>query len=115
MYNWKLTVFFIIGLILVTGMFSNAAMAATNDGKGAVAVAWGDRGIDSDAIGTAPNVDTPLNAGSTHNVLQFTYTARDSGDNAINMSGGRVRITFPSGWKVSNKLIQVQDLSLIHI
>ena len=53
--------------------------------------------------------DVPLGAGSTHNVLQFTYTAEDDGTNAINMAGGRFRVTFPSGWKVSNKLIKVSD------
>ena len=30
-------------------------------------------------------------------------------NNAINMAGGRFRVTFPSGWKVSNKLIKVTD------
>ena len=50
-----------------------------------------------------------LNAGSTHNSLQFTYTAKESDSSAINMSGGRVRISFPTGWKVSDKLIRVSD------
>ena len=54
MYNWKLSAFFIIGLILVTGVFSNAAIAVTNDGKGdGNTAAWGFRAIDSTDIGTA--------------------------------------------------------------
>ena len=111
MYNWKLSALFIIGLMLVTGMFSNGVMAATNDGKGTVTVAWSFQdNIENPQVKDVSNVDTALNAGSTHNILQFTYTAYDdSSDNAINMSGGSVRITFPSGWKVSNKLIQVRD------
>ena len=111
MYNWKLSAFFIIGLILVTGVFSNAAMAAADDGKGEVIPTWGFRAIDSPDIGTASSdatSDVPLGAGSTHNVLQFTYTADDA-TKAINMAGGRFRVTFPSGWKVSNKLIKVTD------
>jgi len=121
MYNWKLSALFIIGLMLVIGVFSNAAMAVTNDGKGTVVAAWGTRDTGTTTIGTAPNNATTgvsLNAGSTHNVLQFTYRAWndtnndgnvDAGETAINMAGGRFRVTFPSGWKVSNKLIQVSD------
>ena len=111
MYNWKLSAFFIIGLMLVIGVFSNTAMAATNDGKGTVAVAWEfQSNLNSLEIPSAVvNVNTSLGAGSTHNVLQFTYTAQDSDNNAINMAGGRFRVTFPSGWKVSNKLIKVTD------
>ena len=41
MYNWKLSALFIIGLMLVIGVFSNTAIAAPNDGKGAVTVTWG--------------------------------------------------------------------------
>ena len=121
MYNWKLSALFIIGLMLVTGVFSNAAMAVTNDGKGTAEVAWGFQSdITSPTIPAASAVDSSalLNAGSTHNVLKFTYRAWndtngdgnvDSGETAINMAGGRVRVTFPSGWKVSNKLIRVSD------
>ena len=109
MYNWKLSAFFIIGLMLVTGIFSNAAMAATNDGKGTVAVAWGfQSNITSPAISSVSGTDTALSAGSTHNILQFTYTAAEN-NAGINMAGGRVRISFPTGWKVSKKLIRVTD------
>ncbi len=109
MYNWKLSALFVIGLMMILGVFNKAVMASANDGRGTVTVAWYDRDITSDTIVGASNTDTPLNAGSTHNILQFTYTAQDSDNNAINMAGGRVQIRFPSGWKVSNKLIQVQD------
>ena len=111
MYNWKLSAFFIIGLMLVIGVFSNAAMAVTNDGKGTVAVTTGDRAAEADGIDNITFGDNTLAAGSIRNALQFTYTAADNGT-GINMSGGRVRIpipTVPTGWKVSKKLIRVQD------
>ena len=109
MYNWKLSAVFIIGLMLVIGVFSNAAMASPNDGKGAVAAAWDFQSDPtSPAISSVSNTDTPLSAGSTHNILQFTYTAAEN-NQGINMAGGRVRISFPTGWKVSNKLIRVSD------
>ena len=108
MYNWKLNAFFIIGLMLIAGVFSNAAMAARNDGRGEVEVAWGFQDLTDLKIVTVSEMDTPLGAGSTHNILKFTYTAEDDGT-PINMSGGRVRIVFPRDWKVSNKLIRVSD------
>ena len=109
MYNWKLNALFIIGLTLIAGMFSNAAMAVTNDGKGEVTVAWGyQSNIISPEVGIA-NTESFLNAGSTHNSLQFTYTAKESDNSPINMAGGKFRVTFPRGWKVSNKLIKVSD------
>ncbi len=120
MYNWKLSTLFVIGLTLITGIFSNVAMAVTNDGEGTVEAAWGFQSdITAPTIpdASAVNSSALLGAGSTHNVLKFTYTAwkdRNDDDTAdagegINMSGGRFRVTFPSGWKVSNKLIRVSD------
>ena len=119
MYNWKLTAFCVIGLILIAGVFNNTAMAAANDGKGVVTVAW-DYQTNLTNLGipasTVNNTSASLNAGSTHNILQFTYKAwEDDGDDnfesgeQVNMSGGRVRITFPTGWKVSKNWIQVKD------
>ena len=108
MYTWKLNLFFVIGLILIAGVFNNTAIAAPNDGKGAIEVLWDEQDITSTLTVGDPTSDSePLRAGTTHNMLEFTYTADDT--SAIDMSGGRVRITFPSGWKVSNKLIQVTD------
>ncbi|MYE87693.1 hypothetical protein F4X33_01675, partial [Candidatus Poribacteria bacterium] len=109
MYNWKLSAFFIIGLMLVIGVFSNAAMAVTNDGKGTVVVTSGFQNDLSNLAISSPGAADTLRAGSTHNILQFTYTAADSNGNGINMSGGRVRIPIPTDWKVSKKLIRVSD------
>ena len=41
MTNWKLTAFFAIGLMLIAGLFSNAAIAASGDGT--VIVEWDGR------------------------------------------------------------------------
>ena len=35
--NWKLTAFFAISLMLIAGLFSNAAIA---DGEGTISVTW---------------------------------------------------------------------------
>ncbi len=123
MTNWKLGAFFIISLMLVAAVFSNTAMAAVNDGKGMVTVTTDP----TDAAGTDPAPTAvadptgtdPLAAGSKFNALRFTYTAwedkaggtDDSADagEEIDMAGGRVRIAFPSGWMVSNKLVTVVD------
>ncbi len=81
-------------------------------GAGAVEVGWGFR----ETAGEAPpaiNVATdstlplgtpPLRAGSYWNVLEFTYRPTTE-----NLSDGRFRIAFPSGWKVSNKFLSVRD------
>ena len=130
----QLSVFFVISLMLIAGLFSNAAMAAKNDAKGEVAVEWVDGGTAATALptfaatgGTPVTADaTPtgtdnshLNAASRWNLLQFTYTAWndadgdgtfDTGDDtAINMAGGRVRITFPGGWSISAKSVRVEE------
>ena len=73
------------------------------------------------------NIENPVAAGSKFNALRFTYTAfidvvgdtadglgedvpdvADVNDTAIDMAGGRIRISFPTGWAVSNKLVRVQ-------
>ena len=131
MTNWKLGAFFVMSLMLVAVVFSNTAMAAANDGSGTIVV----QAIDSIGLTTARTevVTTTFNddaiaAGSRFNALQFTYTAFkdvdgqnldgggddtlgmvDANDIGINMAGGRFRISFPSGWTVSNKFVQVQD------
>ncbi len=116
MYNWKLRALFVIGLMMIVGVFNNAAMTATNDGEGEVEVEGGSRDAADDGISTVgfvPFDTNTLAAGSIRNALKFTYTARDEDNEAINMAGGRVRIAFPSGWKVSNKFIKVTDGDLL--
>ncbi len=128
----QLSVFFVIGLMLIAGLFSNAAIAAKNDAKGKVEVEWADGGTAAATLGTfVANSGTPitadltpsgtdnshLNAASRWNTLQFTYTAFDDNgtadvttdDTAINMAGGRFRLTFPGGWKVSAKSVRVEE------
>ena len=131
MTNWKLGAFFVMSLMLVAAVFSNTAMAAADDGAGTIAVQTIDSEDDSRArtvVVTDTFSDDAIAAGSRFNALQFTYmafkdvagTALDGGgidipgmvdanDTGINMAGGRLRISFPGGWTVSNKLVQVQD------
>ena len=92
--DWKLTAFFAISLMLIAGLFGNAAIAA--DGDGAIAVTWG--------TSTASLDDAILSAGSESNAVRFTYTA-----DGVNMNGGSVRIAIPNGWKVPAAEVEVQD------
>ena len=95
--NWKLGAFFVIGLMLIAGLFGNAAIAGNGDGS-IVVVA-----------------DDPLPAGSIGNTLTFTYTAFidvEGTNTPIDMNGGAVRIRIPSGtygWKVLAGGVAVTD------
>ncbi len=74
-------------------------------GAAEVEVGWGFREAADDElpdITVATDNTLPLAAGSLRNVLKFTYTPTTD-----NLSGGRFRIAFPSGWKVSNKFISI--------
>ena len=119
MTNWKLSAFFVMSLMLIAAVFSNAAMAAANDGAGTVTVATGpstSATILATVVASPASTD-PLPAGSKFNALQFTYAAwTDANGNStgdageeINMAGGRVRIAFPGGWTVSNTFVRVTD------
>jgi hypothetical protein len=93
--------------MLLAAVFSNTAMAAANDGKGKVTVGWStgtggnitnavralatttalptDIHIDDNDDTNKAGVDNsaaPLAAGSSRNVLQFTYTAFEKVSNA---------------------------------
>ena len=108
MTNWKLTALFAIGLMLIAGLFSNAAIAANGDGT--VIVEWEDAtGSDfvasfrtevevdgvSNPVETVPVPGAPLAAGSSGNKLRFSYRA------TTDMAGGQVRIAIGDGtWKV---------------
>ena len=126
MTNWKLGAFLIIGLMLFAAAFSNTAMAAPNDGAGAVEALFTasdvtpttvPSAVEETALTSPQADDTEVAAGSRYNILQFTYTAFDddgtpddiSDDEGINMAGGRVRIMFPSGWGDMTKFVRVQE------
>ena len=117
--SWKLSAFFIFGLMLFAVVFSNIALTAENDGAGMVSVTWISQTAD---VGTTiPTLtfaagQTILNAGSTRNALRFEYTAfipgvAATGVNAIpiDMAGGEVRIAIPAGWKVPDKLTVIDN------
>ena len=104
MTNWKFSAFFAIVLMLVAGAFS-AAIAADGDGK---------------IVVTAPtDANQPLTAGAVLTTpVTLTYTAFndlnddgtvDTGEAAINMNGGAVKIMIPSGWKVPFASLTVSD------
>ena len=116
----QLSVFFVISLMLIATVFSSTAMAAANDGEGAVSVLFAPstgspETMKPTAIATAPtspqDAGSEVAAGSRYNVVQLTYTAMDEESEGINMSGGRVRIMFPNGWGDMTKLVRVQELT----
>ena len=109
--NWKLTALFAISLMLIAGLFTNAAIAA--DGDGTVSVMWNHDEHDISALfrddgaltykgtlyewlGTNPTgaIWNPLPAGSTENQLMFSYHVD------TNMAGGQVKFDLPAGWKI---------------
>ena len=99
--DWKLTAFFAISLMLIAGLFSDAALAG--DGDGSVTVGWAGNSNDSSAINDT-TTESPMPAADSENVIQFTYTADD-----VNMNGGSVRIAIPNGWKVPAAGVEVQE------
>ena len=103
MTNWKFSMFFVIALTLVAGLFADTAHAGNGDGTmvltftdpaDALLIAADDGDADTPAT---PRV---MKAGSTGYVLTFTYTADDPEDGPINMNGGRVRLKVPAAWAV---------------
>ena len=109
MTNWKLSVFFVIALTLVAGLFADTALAGNGDGKMALALDGAIVAVDLDTTSgdTDPEL-VVLKAKSTPLGLTFTYTADDdkgtaaTGDDVpINMNGGKVLLTLDAAWKVT--------------
>ena len=98
--NWKLTAFFAISLMLVAGLFSNAAIAGNGDGT--ITVGWGtdNTSIPDDSYVDPADITAPLAAGSRANALKFTYTVIPT----ISMAGGQLTIDIPAGWTILKKV-----------
>ena len=112
MTNWKLSAFFVISLMLIAGLFSNAAMAA--DGDGDITAAGSPDG-DSFTLVTEDGFFVPV--GSTNYRLRFTYTTIDTQNSnpKLDMSDGRVKIKIPTnkGWAVTaSSLRPVPDVTV---
>ena len=127
----QLSVFFVISLMLIAGLFSNTAMAKDGDGRIAAELDTHTAILSDDADGTpaaftASPLPTSLAAGSKLNALRLTYTAFtdvaasigapgtedtanevDDNDTAIDMANGRVRIAIPAGWTVPDKVMVI--------
>ena len=121
MTNWKLTALFAVSLMLIAGLFSNAAIA--RDGSGTASVTWTPAGLEGRAtpaqaavfrgndvlyeydgdVNTGATAETaafrdPLPANSTENQLMFSYRV------TTNMAGGQVKFSLPTDWKIITKL-----------
>ena len=107
MTNWKFSMFLVIALTLVAGLFADTALAGNGDGTMELTytVPGDSTLIEAAEEDTATDPTTPatplvVEAGSTGYVLVFTYTADDDEDGPINMNGGRVRLDVPAAWAV---------------
>ena len=116
MKNWKFSVFFVIALTLVVGLFADTATAAS--GKGKMALTLTKNGVElasNDGVTLIPAVaanndatpPTPARRavliggsdGKGENGVRmvFTYTV----DNDVNMNGGWIRLDLPDGWSAN--------------
>ena len=96
--NWKFSAFFAVSLMLIAGLFSNAAIAASGDGT-------------ADLSGTTVNVHAAeladgdgraanfIPAGKNNYKMEFTFT---TGASATSLADGEVQIKFPTGWSASS-------------
>ena len=105
MTNWKFSAFLAITLMLAAGLFASTAVAL--DGDGSVAVEWDDELNTADP---SEADDNPLDAVSTENTIQFTYTVPAvDGTDDDDMSSGAFRLVVPRGWTVTKKWITILD------
>ena len=103
----KLSAFFIFGLMLFAALFNNAALAAENDGKGAIVASVFTANNHLWKPSNAFSETDALRAGSDTNVLRFIYSAYEgSGDSAVgyDMRDTTVRVDIPDGWEVPDAL-----------
>ena len=118
MTNWKFSLFLVIALTLVAGLFADTALARNGDGTIVLDVGGTDATDGSfDTLPTGaqlvpadpgdpatsppePAIPQVLKANSAGLGLRFTYTADDLQDGPINMNGGKVRIAVDATWKV---------------
>ena len=108
----QLSVFFVISLMLIAGLFSSEAMA--NDGAGSATVGWSNTrttadtavpGFTGDGAADSETANTlPLRANSQYAAVRITYTVgftsatgQVASEDSVDMAGGVIRISLP-GW-----------------
>ena len=111
MKNWKFSVFFVIALTLVAGLFADTAIAGSGDGKMVLAIQNGVNLLTDPQILKAGSKGTSDD--NTLN-LQFTYTADDPDttdldQSRINMNGGKVMLKVPADWAVKTDQVSVSE------
>ena len=111
MTNWKFSLFLVIALTLVAGLFADTALAGTRDGTmtRALTIPADAVLITNQEIVKAGTKDDPATAKATDEGLglTFTYTADDDmgteatgDDEPIDMNGGTVRLKIHPDWKI---------------
>ena len=92
--NWKFSAFFAISLMLIAGLFSNAAIAASGDGTAVLTTGTPSAGAEN-AAGTGF-----IPAGMNNYKMEFTFTLAT--DEVASMADGEVQIKFPTGWTAAS-------------
>ena len=95
MKNWKFSMFFVIALTLVAGLFADTALAGRGAGKMTVAVT-DDAGNNSNRLSENPLV---WKAGGKTDIV-FTFTADDATRGPTYMNGGMVKLKINKDWKI---------------
>ena len=91
--NWKLTALFAIALMVIAGLFSNAAMAQA--GAGTITAVTNN----ADPVVSVLEADTgSIPGGAKNHQIIFTYTLPTTSRDG--MAQGAVKIELPSGWSV---------------
>ena len=115
MASWKLTVFYTVALMLVTGLFGTVAIA--DDGDGVISVQGSATGADDSFVNvTGDGFYVPVGANSYR--LRFTYTTvestqvGDTNNSGKDMSEGIVKIEIPTtkGWAVTASSLNPQPV-----
>ena len=109
MTNWKFSMFLVIALTLVAGLFADTALAAKGAGKMTVAVT-SDGANDADRLADLTNdPDDVWKAGGKVDAV-FTFTADDPTTGPIYMNGAMVKLKIPGDWKFGlDSIMSIKD------
>ena len=103
--HWQLGMFFVVSLMLMVGLFANSVLAHTdidNDGEDedseSATDAIGEVTISPDAVTAGSVVDLTITYKATRNLADPTFDTDEDGEEGIQQSYGRIRVTLPTGW-----------------
>ena len=98
--NWKLSAFFVISLMLIAGLFSGNALAASGDGMVTYAL---------QNITDTPHTFVPVGYKGFN--LTFTYTLPIAVADKNSLAKGEVKIQIPAGWTVTDQSLSPEPIA----